>query len=68
MWIDGEKLMGRKHGSRNKLHYANYKNNHTREKHKIKRVLQSNGIKAAKSYATKHGMSVFLSTLTNGDL
>ena len=43
----------RKYG-RNKTKCTAYKNAHTRERNKAKRVLQSNGKKACEAYCKKH--------------
>lgn len=48
-----------------KSRYAEYKINHIRERHKIKRILQSSGHKAADKYARARGLSGFLAGLTN---
>jgi hypothetical protein len=53
---------GRKLG-RNKNKCAQYRAMHTREKNKIKRVLQSNGVKFAEAWAAKHGVVTLLHTL-----
>jgi hypothetical protein len=42
-----------------------YKNTHTREKNKIKRVLQSSGAVAAKEYAEKNNLLTYLKGLQN---
>jgi hypothetical protein len=52
-----------KHGGsrkfkRNEAKCSTYKAHQTREKNKIKRILQSNGLKAATIYATKYGLKV----------
>lgn len=49
----------RKHG-RDKNKCAAYKAMKTREKNKLKRVLQSNGLTAAKEYAEKYKLTGFL--------
>lgn len=50
----------RKHGSRNKEHYKLYKAAQTRERNKLKRIVKSNGRKAATTYATKHNLIAWL--------
>ena len=50
----------RKHGSRNKEHYKLYKAAQTRERNKLKRIVQSNGRKAATAYAAKHNLTAWL--------
>lgn len=52
-----------KGSSRKKAKCAAYKAAHTSEKHKVKRVLQSNGPKAAKEYASKYGVVSYLNEL-----
>jgi len=42
---------------------ARYRGLHIREKNKVKRVLCSSGAKAAKQYATKHGLLGYLGSL-----
>ncbi|KKL15151.1 hypothetical protein LCGC14_2508510 [marine sediment metagenome] len=42
---------------------AKYLAHHQREKNKIKRILQSNGIQAAEDYATVHNLHGFLRKL-----
>jgi hypothetical protein len=46
-----------------KARYAHYASSHTREQHKVKRVLQSSGYKSAQSYAASHGVLGFLAKL-----
>lgn len=53
---------GRKLG-RNKKKCTQYRAMHTREKNKIRRVLQSNGLAYAKEWAFKHNVTHFLQTL-----
>lgn len=53
---------GRKLG-RNKNKLAQYKGRHSREKNKLKRIVQSNGPKAALAYAAPHGLTSFAQTL-----
>jgi hypothetical protein len=45
----------RKHG-RNKVKCANYQTRHLKEKHTLKRILQSNGFGPALSYSRSHGL------------
>jgi hypothetical protein len=56
---------GRKLG-RNKTKCLQYRNLHKREKNKIKRVLQSNGITFAKTWASEHGVTAVLHGLMAG--
>lgn len=53
---------GRKIG-RNKNKCAQYRAMHTREKNKIKRVLQSNGVEYARIWAAKNGVVTVLHNL-----
>ena len=50
---------------RNKDKCALYRAMKTREKNKLKRVLQSNGREAAKEYASKHILTEYLKRLDN---
>ena len=54
----------RKHG-RDKGRCAQYRSQQRGEKHKVKRVLESNGLEAAKKYAVKHNILGFFSKLTS---
>ena len=49
----GEIIM-RKHGKRNVEHYKRYKSEDRRLKNKLKRILRSNGIGYAETYARKN--------------
>ena len=40
--------------------HANYKNNRSREKNKVRRVLKSGGLKAAEEWANKNGVITYL--------
>jgi hypothetical protein len=53
----GSKGKGKKVG-RSKRHpsHVNYTMSHKRERNKIKRVLKSNGLKAAEEYSKKYGV------------
>lgn len=46
---------------------ARYKVGQHREKNKVKRVLQSSGVKAAKQYAAENGVVAYLNTLLKED-
>jgi hypothetical protein len=48
-----------------KSRYVQYKTNHIRERHKIKRILRSSGHAAADVYARARGLSGFLAGLVN---
>jgi hypothetical protein len=52
----------KKHG-RNKEGCAHYRAMHTREKHKVRRVLRSSGLEAAQVYAAGCGMVGYLAGL-----
>ena len=54
----------RKYG-RNKDKCALYRAMKTREKNKLRRILQSNGQEAAKEYASKHILTEYLKRLDN---
>lgn len=58
----------RKHGRRNKNRYSNYKVRQSREKHKLKKILRSNGKYYAKLYASSCNPSLlaFLTTIHLG--
>jgi hypothetical protein len=49
-----------------KARYAEYKAHKTRDKHKIKNVLQSSGFAEAERYAGKKLLLGFLSSMTKG--
>lgn len=46
-----------------KARYSSYRALKVREKNKLLRVLQSNGVAAAKLYAERHGLGGLLATL-----
>ncbi len=65
----GQPKKGGKNMSTNatrKARYAEYKMHRTREKHKIKHILQSSGFAAAEKYAKPLAMTGFLSGLVKG--
>ena len=51
---------------RNKVKCAKYRANSVREKNKIKRILKSNGKKAAKFYAKHHNLLGYYNKLLRG--
>jgi hypothetical protein len=63
---EGGKGKGKKIGrAAKKPSHKSYTSMHQREMNKIKRVLQSNGIDAAKAYGEKHNLTVYLGRLIN---
>lgn len=56
------KSKGKKIG-RDKIKCAEYRRSGVREKHKLKRILASNGLAAFNAYALKHGLSSYARTL-----
>lgn len=59
-----EKKKSEKAG-RNDTKCKKYRVNKTREKNKVKRVLKSEGVKAAETYADKNGVWSYLRKLQN---
>lgn len=51
---------------RNKDKCAKYRAHKTREKNKLKRVLQSSGLEAAQDYAKEKALTSYLSSITKG--
>lgn len=60
----GSKKSGglRKHG-RNKIKCERYRREQRREKNKIRRILRSNGLQAARAYAARYGLQAYLDRL-----
>ena len=54
---------GKRKWGRNVTKCQRYKLDKTREKHKVKRVLQSSGIVAAKKYAAANGVLNYLDSI-----
>ncbi|MBT7009103.1 hypothetical protein HN960_01540 [Candidatus Peregrinibacteria bacterium] len=54
----------KKHG-RNKDKCTRYRNMHTREKNKVRRVLRSSGLEEAKRWAKENNVSVYLRKIIN---
>lgn len=51
---------GKSRSALHKAYYVRYRNAQTREIHKIRRVLKSNGRKEAEKYAASRGTTVLL--------
>lgn len=57
----------KKKGIRNEKHYKDYKSEQRREKNKLKRILRSNGRKAAEAYALRYLLLGYLKQRMKAD-